>query len=142
MTAYAGFGRRGAVEMQHIGIICVWVSSTVVHNGLARDPARALTGGGDAVMKVWISSALVAAGLAIATPAVAGSTGVAPAKMEAARKSAATDLGARRVFRRYAYRPYAQPYYPTYYARPVAYRPYPYAVPAPFFLGFGYLPYW
>ena len=31
---------------------------------------------------------------------------------------------------------------PTYYARPYYYRPYPYALPAPFFLGFGYLPYW
>jgi hypothetical protein len=29
-----------------------------------------------------------------------------------------------------------------YYARPVYYRPYPYAVPAPFFLGFGFAPRW
>ena len=31
---------------------------------------------------------------------------------------------------------------PTYFARPYYYRPYPYALPAPFFLGFGYLPYY
>lgn len=89
-------------------------------------------------MRVWISVAVVAAGLAITTPAVAGS---AQAKAQAASKSDPADVSARRVNRRYAYRPYAQPY-PTYYARPVYYRPYPYGVPAPFFLGFAYLPYW
>ena len=93
-------------------------------------------------MKVWIGSALVVTGLALATPAVAGSAGVSQSKSQAAPKSDVTDLGARRIDRRYAYRPYAQPYYPTYYARPVYYRPYPYAVPVPFFLGFGYLPSW
>jgi hypothetical protein len=31
---------------------------------------------------------------------------------------------------------------PSYYARPVYYRPYPYAVPVPFFLGFGFAPRW
>jgi hypothetical protein len=31
---------------------------------------------------------------------------------------------------------------PLYYARPVYYRPYPYAVPAPFLLGFGFAPRW
>jgi hypothetical protein len=31
---------------------------------------------------------------------------------------------------------------PSYYARPVYYRPYPYAMPVPFFLGFGFVPRW
>ena len=92
-------------------------------------------------MRVCISVALVAAALAIATPAVAGSAGGPQAQAQAASRSDATDIGARRVHRRHAYRPYLQPY-PTYYARPVYYRPYPYGVPAPFFLGFAYLPFW
>ncbi len=47
----------------------------------------------------------------------------------------AADLSARQRIRhpaRYAYRAYAQPHY---YDRPDDYRPYPYALPAPFFLG-------
>jgi len=35
----------------------------------------------------------------------------------------------------YAYRPEVQP---SYYDRPNSYRPYPYALPLPFFLGFAY----
>ena len=68
-------------------------------------------------------------------------TGVAPAKSRVAR-SDATELSARRAHRGYVYRPATVPYYPAYYARPATYRPYPYAVPAPFFLGFAYLPFW
>ena len=97
---------------------------------------------GETVMRVWISVALVAAGLAMAAPAVAGSAGVVRAKPQAAVESQSTDISARRVHRGYVYRPAAQPYYPAYYARPVTYRPYPYGVPAPFFLGFAYLPFW
>ena len=96
----------------------------------------------EAVMKVWLGAAFVATALAFAAPAIAGSTGVAQTKAQAAATSAATDLGARRVSRRYAYRAYTPAYSPAYYARPTYYRPYPYGVPVPFFLGFAYLPYW
>ena len=54
-----------------------------------------------------------------------------------AAAATSSDLGARRHYRRYAYRPTYQPYY---YGRPAYYRPYPYYVPAPFFLGFGFGP--
>jgi hypothetical protein len=56
--------------------------------------------------------------------------------------SKATDLGARRRVRHYrhdAYRGYDRP---RYYDRPYDYRPYPYAAPVPFFLGFGFGPSW
>lgn len=92
-------------------------------------------------MRMWIGMALVAAGLGIAAPAMAGSAGLVQGKAQAATRSDATDPGARRVHRRHVARPSVQPY-PVYYARPVYYRPYPYGVPAPFFLGFAYLPYW
>ena len=94
-------------------------------------------------MKAWIATALVAIALACSASASASERGVARAKPQAAVESQATDVTARRVHRRSVYRPAALPYYPTYYARPVYYRPYPYGVPAPFFLGFAYLPpYW
>lgn len=46
---------------------------------------------------------------------------------------------ARRPARTYVVRPVVRRD-PRYYARPVHYRPYPYAVPAPFVLGYG--PFW
>jgi hypothetical protein len=52
------------------------------------------------------------------------------------------DLSARHRTRgvtRYANRAYDPP---AYYDRPNYYRPYPYAVPVPFFLGFGFEPWW
>ena len=51
-----------------------------------------------------------------------------------------TSTMARRVFRDHP--AYVGPYQPTYFARPYYYAPYPYGVPAPFFLGFAYLPYY
>jgi hypothetical protein len=53
----------------------------------------------------------------------------------------ATDIGARRHDRRYvrADAPVDDGYY---YDRPVTYRPYPYALPAPFFLGIEFAPGW
>ena len=93
-------------------------------------------------MKVWIGVVVVAAALAFSAPgAIAGTRAAPQAKATA---SDATDFGARRVYRRYpSYPAYARyPSYPTYYARPYYYRPYPYSVPVPFFLGFGYLPYY
>ncbi len=92
-------------------------------------------------MKRWIAAAFVGtlalAGTVATDPAAAasGKSGVS-----AALASASTDLSARRhqrTYRRYAYRPSYQPYY---YDRPTYYRPYPYAMPAPFFLGFAYGP--
>jgi len=92
-------------------------------------------------MKTWMGVALVAAVLALGTPTTMAGTMVVRA--EAQMASGATDFSARRIYRRYpAYPAYARyPSYPAYYARPYYYRPYPYAVPVPFFLGFGYLPY-
>ena len=95
------------------------------------------------VMQAWIGVALIAVALAVASPAALAETRLAPVAKVAT--SDATDFSARRVYRRYplfpAYARYpSYPAYPTYYARPYYYRPYPYTVPAPFFLGFGYLP--
>lgn len=101
-------------------------------------------------MRAWVGVALVAAALALSIPAAFAGTKVAP-QLKAQTASDVTDLSSRRAHRRYpaypsyarypAYPAYARyPAYPTYYARPYYYRPYPYAVPAPFFLGFGYLP--
>jgi hypothetical protein len=94
----------------------------------------------EAVMKVWIGVVVVAVALAFSAPvAVAGTSTTPWAKVAAT--SGATDLRARRIFRdRPAYAGY--PNSPTYFARPFYYRPYPYGVPVPFFLGFAYLPYY
>ncbi len=91
----------------------------------------------------WVGVALVAAALTFETPAAGAATKGAP-QANSQMASDATDLSARRVYRRYpAYPSYARyPSYPAYYARPTYYRPYPYGVPVPFFLGFGYLPYY
>lgn len=94
-------------------------------------------------MKAQVGMAIVATLVLGSAPAAGAGTKAAPqAKSQTA--SDATDLSARRVYRRYpAYPSYARyPSYPAYYARPTYYRPYPYAVPVPFFLGFGYLPYY
>ena len=89
-------------------------------------------------MKIWIGVALVAATQAIGAPAAIAAASGPEAKAKIATSNT-TDLGARRVYRRH---PAYPAYVPTYYARPYYYRPYPYSVPAPFFLGFGYLPYY
>lgn len=91
-------------------------------------------------MKGWIGALPVATVLVFGVPAFAQTTDGARARVAA--KSNATELSARRAQRGYVYRPATLPYYPAYYARPAYYRPYPYGVPAPFFLGFAYLPYW
>ncbi|HKU08165.1 MAG TPA: hypothetical protein VJR30_19025 [Bradyrhizobium sp.] len=98
-------------------------------------------------MNAWLGVAFVATALALGTPAAAIAGTKAAPQAKAQTTSDATDFSARRVHRRYpaypAYPRYARyPAYPAYYARPRYYRPYPYAVPAPFFLGFGYLPYY
>ena len=89
-------------------------------------------------MKIWIGAALVAA-LAFSGPATAAETGTTP-RAKAVATSGATDLRARRIFRDHpAYVRYSSP---AYFARPYYYAPYPYGVPAPFFLGFAYLPHY
>jgi len=54
----------------------------------------------------------------------------------------AGDLAARRHERHFGRYVDRSPAPSSYYARPVYYRPYPYAVPLPFFLGFGFAPRW
>jgi hypothetical protein len=89
-------------------------------------------------MKIGIGVAIVAVALAFSAPAAIAGTKPAP-RAKATATPDATDLGARRVVRRY---PAYAAYPPSYFARPYYYRPYPYALPAPFFLGFAYLPYY
>ena len=85
-------------------------------------------------MKAWIGAALVTSALALAAPeSLAAANGAVAAKAATTRT---VYFGARPVHRYPAYP------VPTYYARPYYYRPYPYDVPVPFFLGFGYLPYY
>jgi hypothetical protein len=100
-------------------------------------------------MKRWIGAAIMAAGLALSGPVATGSAaaansevGLHAAGLHGTDASKATDLGARRRVRHYrrdAYRAYDRP---RYYDRPYDYRPYPYAAPVPFFLGFGFGPSW
>jgi hypothetical protein len=99
-------------------------------------------------MRTLIGAAIVAGVLAFAGPVAITSAAAAPhMKAQTAASSDATDIGARRYYRRYDhyghYRPYNryQPY-PSYYARPHYYRPYPYNAPAPFVFGFGFGPFW
>jgi hypothetical protein len=91
-----------------------------------------------------IGAALLAAALLFAgSTALDAAAAAAPqAEVQKPQPRQATDLSARRRNPhpvRYAYRPASQP---TYYDRPSDYRPYPYAAPLPFFLGFGFLPRW
>jgi hypothetical protein len=81
--------------------------------------------------------AVMFGGSAAINPAVAAQSG-----LQKPQPRQATDLSARRRTphpARYADRPQVQPYY---YDRPGYYRPYPYALPLPFFLGFGFQPWW
>ena len=90
-------------------------------------------------MKIWMGVVLVAAASTFSAPAAVAGNSTAP-RVKAAATSGATDLRARRIFRDHP--AYVGPYQPTYFARPYYYAPYPYGVPAPFFLGFAYLPYY
>jgi hypothetical protein len=94
----------------------------------------------EAIMNIRMGVALVASALAFSGPVAVAGTSTTP-RAKAAATSGATDLRARGIFRdRPAYAGY--PNSPTYFARPYYYRPYPYGVPVPFFLGFAYLPYY
>jgi hypothetical protein len=93
-------------------------------------------------MTRWIGAVIL--GIALM---VGGSAAIAPAAATQSRTTVqkpqagkTTDLSARRRIRhpvRYAYPAYAQPHYED---RPDYYRPYPYVLPVPFFLGFGFGP--
>jgi hypothetical protein len=86
---------------------------------------------------VILGAAMMLGGLAAIAPAVAAESRVAVQYPQAGE---ATDLSARRRIRhaaRYAYPAYIQPRYED---RPDYYRPYPYVLPVPFFLGFGFGP--
>jgi len=90
-------------------------------------------------MKARLGVAIIIALLAFSSaPAASAGTRIAP--QAKAATSAATDLRARRIFRDHP--AYVRSYSPAYFARPYYYAPYPYSVPVPFFLGFGYLPYY
>ncbi|HEY5127855.1 MAG TPA: hypothetical protein VIJ35_11295 [Bradyrhizobium sp.] len=95
-------------------------------------------------MTRWFVPPLLAVTLLCGGSAATGPAAAAPlqAALQRSPAAAATDLSARRHirhYRRYAYRPYYRPYY---YDRPYYYRPYPYVAPVPFFLGFGFGPWW
>jgi hypothetical protein len=99
----------------------------------------------ESVMKSLIGAAFVASALVVAGPAAIGSVAAAPqTKAQSAGTSDATDFSAHRHVRRYhRHYGYSRPYYrPTYYGRPVYYRPYPYDAPAPFTFGIGFGPVW
>jgi hypothetical protein len=97
-----------------------------------------------AVMKGRIAAAIVTGVLALAGSS-AGTAAAAPqVTKQIADPSDATDISARRYYRRdyrYGHRPHYRPY-PYYYARPSYYRPYPYYTPAPFTFGIGFGPFW
>jgi len=88
-------------------------------------------------MKTLIGAAIIAGTLGLAGSAAINPAAAASSKSGAspAAASTSTDLSARRHYRRYANRPTYQPHY---YGRSDYYRPYPYAAPVPFFLGFGF----
>jgi hypothetical protein len=101
-------------------------------------------------MKIWIGAGVVtvavAASLAFGGPIATASEAAAFSKrtMQMADARRSTDFNGRRYHRsddRQDYRTYARPQ-PRYYARPYYYRPYPYAVPAPFTFGFAFSPGW
>jgi hypothetical protein len=84
---------------------------------------------------IILGVALMLGGLIAVAPAA--ESGVAIQKQQAGKTGG---LGARRRVRypaRYAGPAYTQPHYED---RPDYYRPYPYLLPAPFFLGFGFGP--
>src|SRR5258708_40042187 len=98
-------------------------------------------------MRTLIGAAVVGGVLAFAGRAAINSAAAAPhMKVQTAGSSDATDISARRYYRRYHHYGYYRSYdryrpYPSYYARPHYYRPYPYDAPAPFVFGFGFGPY-
>lgn len=88
---------------------------------------------------------LIAGAFALAAPAAISSATAEPSmKAQRSGTSAATDFSAHRHIRRsHRHYGYSRRHYPPhYYDRPVYYRPYPYASPAPFTFGIGFGPVW
>lgn len=93
-------------------------------------------------MMQWIGAAAVAVTLMLSGLAATNAAAAAPrqAAVQKPESGKATELGARRRtwhHRRYAYRAYSRPYYPTYYDRPYYYAPAPFV---PFNFGYPLLP--
>jgi hypothetical protein len=89
----------------------------------------------EVVMAKWIALAVVV-GLAAASPRTS-------AAQSATRPEASAGVAVFDARRHARHDEFARPAVhgdPRYYARPVYYRPYPYAVPAPFVFGYG--PWW
>ena len=107
-------------------------------------------------MKISLGMAAVAAALALGSPAAFATGQKSPQAKSQAAKSNAADSSARHRPDRHGYRPHNRAYYgaaygepyPTYYARPISYRPeyYRYIGVQPalfsFNVGFGFGPYW
>ena len=94
-------------------------------------------------MKDLIRAACIAVVLAVAGPGAIDNAVAAPqAKSQRAGTSDATDFSAHRHVRRHSphHGYYRLGYRSHYYDRPVYYRPYPYASPAPFTFGIGFGP--
>jgi hypothetical protein len=93
-------------------------------------------------MTRWIGGTILAIAILFAGSIAPSAAAPSRAEVQKPQSWQATDLSARRRSwhpARYADRPTSQPYY---YDRPSYYRPYPYAAPLPFFLGFGFAPRW
>ena len=98
-------------------------------------------------MKWLIGVGFVAAAVAFAGPSLIDRASAAAksgtqTKAQSVAGRGVTDISARRYYRRYYHAYGYRPYYRPYYARPYLYRPYPYAVPAPFPFGIGFGPFW
>ncbi len=89
-------------------------------------------------MKTAIGAAILAAGILAAAMA----SPEARAAAQTANSPEAVDLNTRHRDRRDDRHVYRPAYQPHYYGRPTYYRPYPYESPVPFFLGFGFDPWW
>jgi hypothetical protein len=94
-------------------------------------------------MKGLIRAACIAVVLAVTGPGAIDSAVAAP-QAKIAGTSDATDFSGHRPVRRHSRNDgYHRPTYRSYYYdRPVYYRPYPYASPAPFIFGIGFGPSW
>jgi len=90
-------------------------------------------------MKARLGVAIATALLAFSSaPAASAGTRIVPQVVRCPGAQGENEAG--RIFRDHP--AYVRSYSPAYFARPYYYAPYPYSVPVPFFLGFGYLPYY
>jgi hypothetical protein len=91
-------------------------------------------------MTRWFGRAFLVVTFLLGAPIAVKSAPAAPLRsaVELTTGSNATDIGSRRS-NRHAHSRHVnrQPSAPDYYERPHYYTPYPYAVPAPFVVGFG-----